>query len=200
LSAETAASADANTSMIYSNRVQQAVAIQSVAVYAGLRHCFRYTNGYGGAAEVGVQDFFCTLYTASINDGISIDPTTTVNMVFNNGLIVEAGGSGYAGNGINWLSGNLFVDSYHTEGVVTGLNANATVATYQASLNKATGGNGCTELVKLQATNTLGNISIGTSQKNGCTRLITNGQAGGANFTADTVKNIVCNPGAPCAP
>lgn len=200
LSATTSAAANNAIAMLFSNNVQQSAAVKSVAVYAGLRHCFRYTNGYGGAAKVEIYDFFCTMNTASVNDGVSIDPTTTVNITFNGGLIVEAGGAGSAINAVNWASGNLFINGFHTEGVTTGIIANATVSTYQASLHGATGGNGCTELVKLQATNTLGNFVIGTSQVNGCTRLITNGQPGGANFAGNTVKDIVCNPGAPCAP
>lgn len=197
LSATTSAAANANIGMIFSNCQQQSNTVDQVAVYAGLRNCFRYTNGYGGAANITLRDFFCTLYTASVNDGISIDPGTTTNQYFDR-LIVEAGGAGYAGNAVNAVSGNVFINGFHTEGVVTGVNVNLTVSNYQGSLRQATGGTGCTELVKLQASNTLGNFIIGASQKNGCTRLITNGQPGGANFAGDTVKDITCNPGAPC--
>lgn len=193
----TAAVANTNVGMIFSNCAQQTLMLERVAVYAGMRNCLRYTNGYGGAAKITSIDFFCTLFSASSNDGLSLDPTTTVNMEFIS-LIIEAGGAGYAGNGINWRSGNLFVWGYHTEQVATGLNAENATATHQGSLHGATGGNLCTELVKLQATNTLGNLVIGTSQVNGCTRLITNGQPGGANFAGPTVKDITCNPGAPC--
>lgn len=197
LYATTAAVANANVGMIFSNCAQQTLMLERVAVYAGLRNCLRYTNGYGGAAKITMLDFFCTLFTASTNDGISLDPTTTVNMEFIS-LIVEAGGLGHAGNAVNWRSGNLFIWGYHTEGVATGLNAENATATHQGSIHGATGGNLCTELVKLQATNTLGNLVIGTSQVNGCTRLITNGQPGGANFAGPAVKDITCNPGAPC--
>lgn len=199
LTATTTAPSNSSIAMIFSNSVQQSIAIKSVSVYAGLRECFRYTNGYGGAAKVDIYDFFCTMFTASANNGVVIDPTTTVNMSFY-GLIVEAGGSGSTLAAVIWNSGNLFIDNFHTEGITTGIAANATVANYQGSLRKATGGVGCTELVKLESTNTLGNFSIGTSQVNGCTRLITNGQPGGANFANNTVKDIVCNPGNPCAP
>lgn len=183
--------------MIFSNCAQQTTIIERVAVYSGLRSCFRYTNGYGGAAKITALDFFCTIFTGTSNDGISLDPTTTINMEFLS-LIVEAGGAGVTGNAVNWSSGNLFIWGYHTEGITTGLNVNVPTATYQGSFHGGTGGNGCTELIKLAVTNTLGNLVVGTSQVNGCTRLITNGQAGGANFAGPAVKDITCNPGAPC--
>lgn len=189
----TSATANSNISMIFSNCAQQNTIIDQVGVYAGLRNCFRYTNGYGGAAKYIVRDFFCTVFTASTNDGISLDPTTTVNQYLDN-IIVEAGGGGYAGNGINAASGNVWVNGYHTEGVVTGINVNLTVSTYQGSLRQATGGSGATELVKLQSTNTFGNFIVGTSQKNGATRLVTDGQAGGSNQAADQVLDKVFNP------
>lgn len=196
LYANTTPPANNQTAMIFSNCAQQTTIIERVAVYSGLRSCFRYTNGYGGAAKITALDFFCTIFTGTFNDGISLDPTTTINMEFIS-LIVEAGGAGVTGNAVNWSSGNLFIWGYHTEGITTGLNVNVPVATYQSSIHGATGGNGCTELIKLAVTNTLNNTLVGTSQNNGCTRLITNGQPAGVNFAGPAVKDILC-PGGAC--
>lgn len=201
LSITSPASLTANNStyLVSSISAQQTVALEHVALYAlDQRGCLKYTHGYGGAAKVHFFDVFCTISSANTSDGIVINPTTTVNTVFDGGLIVEAGGGGYAGNAVNWQSGNLFINGFHTEGIATGVFAANATATHQGSLSGATGGSLCTELVKLDATNTLGNLAIGTSQINGCTRLITNGQPGGANFAGNTVKQITCNPGAPC--
>jgi hypothetical protein len=200
LSITSPASLGANnlTYLFNSNAVQQTEAIARVAAYAlNPRGCFKYTNGYGGAAKFEVNDFQCTVATANLSDGIVLNPTTTVNMVFN-GLIVEAGGAGYSGNAVNWQSGNLFINGLHTEGIDTGVFAQNATSTHMGSLHGATGGNLCTQLVKLSATNTLGNFVIGTSQVNGCTRLITNFQPGGADFAGPAIKDITCNPGAPC--
>ncbi|MGY3359738.1 hypothetical protein ACVWZK_006401 [Bradyrhizobium sp. GM0.4] len=193
LYATTSAAANSSIGMIFSNCDQQNTIVEQVAVYAGLRNCFRYTNGYGGAAKYILRDFFCTLYTASSNDGISLDPTTTVNQYLDN-IIVEAGGSGNAGAGVLVRSGNVWINGYHTEGVATGVDVNLTVSTYQGSLRQATGGAGCSELLKLQFTNTVGNFIIGTSQKNGCTRLVTDGQPSGSDQSTDQVMDKVFTP------
>ncbi len=61
----------------------------------------------------------------------------------------------------------------------------------------ASGGFNCTEFVKLQGTNTVGNLAIFDAVKNGCNRLVTDGQPSGTNRTADAAPKdglVVFNP------
>lgn len=195
LSANTA-NANANVYMLYTNNVQQARAIDNLAIYGGKRGCLRYDTGYGGAANFTSYDFFCTVFPTSLSTGIVINAGTTIFHFHD--TIVEGS---YTGNGVALTGGQIVFDGFHTEQIVTGIDVNLTVGSHSFVLKNATGGSGCTELVKLEATNTIGNFSIENAVRNGCTRLITNGQPGGANLTTDVMpssKIVTCNPGAPC--
>lgn len=196
LSATQTAVANASTYMLYSNAGQQQRMINNVAIYGGKRGCFGYDTGYGGAALVASYDLFCTVFPLSASNGITINAGTTI-FSFKN-TIVEGS---YTGNGVQVLGGQIVFDTFHTEQITTGIDVNMAVSTHSIVVKNATGGAGCTELIKLEATNTLGNFSIENAVRNGCTRMITNGQPGGANFVGDimpTQKIISCNPGAPC--
>lgn len=180
LSATTSAAANAGTYMIYTNAAQQARAISNVAVYGGKRGCLRYDTGYGGAAGFYVYDMLCTMFSASLSDGIVINGGTTLFKFFN--TIVEGS---YTGNGFNLLGGQITIDGFHTELITTGINVSLATSTHSATVMHATGGSSCTELVKLQNANTAGNFAIYDAVLNGCTRLVTDGQTSGTNRTTD---------------
>jgi hypothetical protein len=193
LSATATAPGNADKYMIYSNAAQQARAISNVAVYTGKRGCFRYDTGYGGAAIFTVHNLFCTLFSASLSDGVVINAGTTLIKFYD--TIVEGS---YTGNAVNLIGGQITFDGFHVEaGPTTGININMTTSTHSATVKAATGGSSCTELIKLANTNTLGNFAIYDAVKNGCTRLVTNGQPAGSNRTTDAAPKdglVAFNP------
>lgn len=182
VTATTTAAANANTYMIYTNASQQLKSLDNVSVYGGKRGCLRYDTGYGGAAMFSSYNFFCTVFSSSLSDGIVINSSSTVFKFTN--TVVEGT---YSGNAVNLIAGQIVFDGFHTEATTTGININMTTSTFSAVLANATGGSGCTELVKLQSTNTLGNFAVFNAVKNGCTRLVTNGQPAGSNRTTDAM-------------
>lgn len=192
--------ANSNVYVFWTNAAQQTKVMDNVAIYSGARGCINYEVGYGGAANANFYDIFCTINTGAGSPAINIASTTGTTLLKFFNLIVESGGAGFAGTGFNARAGQIILDGYHTEGVATGVDINMTVPTHSLVLKNSTGGALCTELVKLEATNTPGNFSIENAVKNGCTRIITNGQPGGANFAADVtpaLKIIQCS-GNPC--
>lgn len=183
ITATTAAAANVGTYAIYTNAAQQARAIQNVSVYAGNRGCLRYDTGYGGAAGFYVYDFFCTLAPTAVSNGIVINAGTTLFKFFN--TILEAGGAGYASNGFNLVGGQITIDGLHSEGITTMINVDMVTSSHSATVMHVTGGNLCSEVVKLQGTNSAGNFAIYDGVRNGCTNLVTNGQSGGSSRTTD---------------
>lgn len=183
ITATTAAAANVGTYAIYTNAAQQARAIQNVSVYAGKRGCLRYDTGYGGAAGFYVYDFFCTMAPTAVSNGIVINAGTTLFKFFN--TILEAGGAGYASNGFNLVGGQITIDGLHSEGITTMINVDMATSSHSATVMHVTGGNLCSEVVKLQGTNSPGNFAIYDGVRNGCTNLVTNGQSGGSSRSAD---------------
>ncbi len=143
-----------------------------------------------------VQDFFCTMFNRAVSDGIFINTGTTLVHFLN--TIIEAGGSGFAGNGFNLVGGQITIDGFHSEGVAFPINVNLQTSTHSATVMHATGGANCTNLVTLQGTNTVGNFAIYDAVKQGaCTNLVKDGQSGGVNRTADARPKdswVVFNP------
>lgn len=171
---------------IFSNAAQQSRWLDNISIYSGTRGCIKYAKGWGGAANASVYDIFCTINTGAPNDGIQIASDVGTTLVNLRNTIVESGGAGFAGIGINVLGGQVSLDGYHFEGVATGVNVNQTVATYSTTIMHLTGGSGCSNAVVLQATNTPGNFAIYDGVKQGaCTNLVSNGQPAGANRAAD---------------
>lgn len=183
ITATTAAAANVGTYAIYTNAAQQARAIQNVSVYPGNRGCLRYDTGYGGAAGFYVYDFFCTMFPTAVSNGIVINAGTTLFKFFN--TILEAGGLGYASNGFNLIGGQITIDGLHSEGITTMVNVDMATSTHSATVMHATGGNLCSEVIKLQGTNSPGNFAIYDGVMNGCSNLVTNGQAGGSSRSTD---------------
>lgn len=178
------AAGNANAWGIYSNAAQQAKWIDNVSIYSGARGCIKYEVGYGGAANANAYDVFCTINTGSVNAGVEINTGTTVSNFHN--LVVESGGVGLTGVGVNLLGGQIAINGFHSEGITRPINVNMTTATFSAVVMNATGGNGCGGLVTLQSINTPGNFAIFNAVKNGCSpNLVTNGQPAGSNRTAD---------------
>ncbi|MGR4927263.1 hypothetical protein ACIPUD_10700 [Bradyrhizobium sp. CAR08] len=184
IDANSSTPANAGTYIVFSNAAQQNRILDNVTIYAGLRGCLSYVQGYGGAANANFYDVFCTVSTGAGSNGINVSNTGTTLINFKN-VIVESGGSGFSGNGFNIASGQVIIEGYHTEGVTTGINVNMTTSTHSLVVKNASGGALCTELVLLQSANTVGNFSIENAVKNGCTRLVTDGQPSGTNRTAD---------------
>jgi hypothetical protein len=181
LSATITPTGNAGTYMLYTNAAQQLRAISNVAIYGGQRGCFRYDTGYGGAALFTSHNLFCTMFSTANSDGIVLNAGTTLLKFYDT---VSEGT--YAGNAVNMIGGQITLDGFHTEAITTGININMTTATHSATVMHATGGNGCTNLVQLQATNSIGNFAIYDAVKNGCsTNLVLNGQPAGASRAAD---------------
>lgn len=189
LSATATPAANAGTYMIHTNAAQQSTSIEDVSVYPGKRGCFRYDTGFGGASNFIAKGLWCTLFTAGggINDGIVLNAGTTVLHFYD--LIVEAGGAGFTGNGVNAIGGQITIDGFHSEGVTNPVNVSLATATHSLTLMHATGGGICANLVTLQGANTPGNFALYDAVKNGCTtNLILDGQAGGTATRAGDAK------------
>lgn len=199
LSATATAAANAGTYMIHTNAAQQSTSIEDVSVYPGKRGCFRYDTGFGGASNFIAKGLWCTLFTAGggVNDGIVLNAGTTLLHLYD--TIVEAGGSGFTGNGVNAIGGQITLDGYHSEGVTNPIIVSMTVATHSFTIMHGTGGALCVNFVTLQAANTPGNFALFDAVKNGCTtNLILDGQAGGAATRATDAKPsagwVIANP------
>lgn len=190
LFATATAPANSGIAMIYSNNVQQGVALENVSAYCGLRLCLKEEIGWGGAAAVYHNNVFFTVNPSSTNAGMIINMGTTL-MRFHE-MIIESPNS--TSDAVVLSGGLIHFDTFHTEGMRNGFNVSM-VAGFQASLRNASGGSLCNQLVTLQSTNTLGNFLIETAVKNGCTLLVTDGQAGsGGNQSADQMLQKVFSP------
>lgn len=173
--------ANANAYVFWSNAAQQTRFMDNVAIYSGGRGCINYEVGYGGAANLNLYDIFCTINTGAGSPGINIASSVGTTIIRFLNLIVESGGAGLTGSGINARAGQLVIDGYHTEGVTNGIDVNMTVASHSIVVKNSTGGAGCNQLITLQSTNTPGNLSIENTVNNGCTNLVVNGQPAGSN-------------------
>ncbi len=180
LSALTSATFHAGVYLLYSNADQQLRAIDNVLIYDGVYGCFRYDTGFGGAATLTSVNFFCT-HQNNNQDGIVINANTTI-FEFNT-TVCEGASTGT--NCIDVFAGHVHFLGLHSEGVAVAVNVNSAGS---LTIEHATGGNGCTNFVTLQSTNTAGNFAIFDAYKNGCTtNLVLDGQPGGANRAADAV-------------
>jgi hypothetical protein len=190
LVALSAAPANANTFMLYSNAAQQQRYVSNVSIYSGLRGCMRYDTGYGGAAIVGFYDYFCTIGTTNTQTAANVVNATSTMFTFYNGVI-EA--SSYTGIGINFLAGVIKFVGFHFEGVTAPINVQMPVTTDKLIVDTITGGGSCLQMVILDATNTPNNFSITqTHQQGACAVLVLNNQ-GGANRITDVPPGVFVN-------
>lgn len=186
-----AAPGNSGTYMLYSNAAQQQRFISNISIYSGTRGCFRYDTGYGGAAIVGIYDYFCTVASGNTQTAANVVNATSTMFTFMNGVIES---SSYTGFGITFLAGMSKFVSYHFEGITTGINVQMTVATDKLTVDNVTGGSNCLEMVRLQSTNTLNNFSITQTHKQGvCVNLVLNGQPAGANRATDVAPGVFVN-------
>lgn len=178
----------ANSSMVYSNSIQQVDVFDRVAIYAGQRECIRLETGYGGAALLGLQNVECTPGPASVNAGIHINyGTTLINM---RNVHVENGGT-TSSSGIRILGGFVELTGFHTEGFTTGIEVNIpTSSTFGIArlFNLSGGPGGCTNLVLRQGAGAANVTVVGNAVPNGCTNTVNNA---GALTTTPVVSNTL---------
>lgn len=172
----------ANTSMVYSNSIQQIDVLDRVAIYSGQRECLRLETGYGGAALLGMQNIECVPGNTSINAGMVINYGTTLVTMRN--VHVESSAT-LASSGLRILGGFVDVIGFHTEGITTGIEVNipTTNANGIARLHTLSGGVACTNLVLRQTGSATSTTIVGQAIMNGCTNAVNNAGA----LTATTI-------------
>jgi len=178
----------ANTSMVYSNSIQQIDVFDRVAIYAGQRECLRLETGYGGAALLGMQNVECVAGNTSINAGIVINYGTTLVTMRN--VHVESSAT-LNSSGLRILGGFVDLIGFHTEGITTGIEVNIPTSTANgvARLHGLSGGVSCTNLVFRQTGSVANSVVMGQAVSNGCTNTYNNtGTGSGAIVQVDDVK------------
>lgn len=182
ITATTSATFTSAVYLLYSNSDQQLQTVQNMQIYDGSYGCYRYDNGYGGAATTTYINFFCTHQNSNM-DGIVIDSSTTVFRF--DTLIVEGASTQ---NAFDLLNGHVDVEGGHSEGIANIFNVNGPASSSSLTVAHFTGGSGCTNFATLQSTNSPGNFALFDAYKNGCsTNLVLDGQSGGSNRTADAI-------------
>jgi len=179
----------ANTFMVYSNSTQDNGGLDDVYLYCGNRGGLYYEAGYGGASTVRFHNI--SMSFAGTNPGALFDVGTTLVDCRNWSCNAPSSGINNTIDTVvlknnTWLSGMYSFEGFHTEGIPNGFNVSL-AAPAQVAIKNATGGNGCTQIVTLQSTNSPGNLSLQNVLKNGATRVVTNGQPAGSNRTADVL-------------
>jgi hypothetical protein len=164
------------TAMVYSNNVQQFNALDRVAIYSGLRSCLHLSDGYGGAAYVGIRDMLCTPWPAALNNPVYLSWPSGVVSIANS--IVEVGGIGSTNSAVIVADINILdIDGFHQEGFETGIHVLTTNTSAAINIHNAVGGNNCTNLLLRQGS-AIANRSVGGMLiPNTCTNTINNGGA-----------------------
>lgn len=169
-------SANSGTAMIFSNNIQQMNFISRVTIAGGLRSCIRYTNGYGGAAQIGMSDFECGI-GGTTNPGIFLDGGGSQTLINMQRFNIEAGGGGLANNGLAIVGGIVTIETYHTEGLSEGIFLNIPANSGGLRIHNMTGGAHCTDAIVRQSGSSSGVNVAGQIWSNGCTNAINNAGA-----------------------
>lgn len=184
LSLNGAGSGNAGTAVFFSNNIQQADFLRNVIIVGGNRGCILLTNGYGGAAYIGMVDIEAGANNLN-NPCISVSYSSAiVKMV---GMVIEVPGS-LAQTAIAVTGGHLNLQSFHTEGYQTGVFLNIAPGAGMGQLMNLTGGGGCTSLVVRQGGSAANVHVIGRAYRGGCTNALNNaGALTAVDIVADTV-------------
>ena len=156
-------------------------------MYAGKRNCLYADTGFGGAANLIIKSFFCTISNASVNNGITITYGAAVATLRD--IIVETG-SPTSANGIAITTGSVTsIDGWHSENIATPIFINVTAGgSTIVNIRNATGGANCTSLVTRQSGSATNQIKAGILHPNGCTNTINNAGTTTTGLVVDDVK------------
>lgn len=171
----------ATLSIIFSNNTQDGGGLDHVYIYPGQFGCMTFLTGYGGASTVYMNDVSCSLEGANI--GATFNYGTTLinmkNMVFG----APTSGTNNTTTAMQLNGGMYHIEGFHTEHIPVGIEVNmsGTITENMVTIQNATGGTGCTSLIKLTASNVAGNTALQQVANNGCTTLVTNNQPSGSN-------------------
>jgi len=170
---------NANVPVIFSNNFQQSTILARVQILAGTRSCVQYDTGYGGAALVGFEEIECGGVAGSISTGMNFTNVGTTEIRIANS-VVEVGGSGTSGPGINISGGFFRIAGGHTEGYTTGIAVNipSSSANGFVEIEGWSGGSNCTNLVVRQGGSAANTVLMTNLAPNGCTNTYNNGGTG----------------------
>ena len=203
-------SASSNIPVIYSNNDQDFGGLHDTYIYGGLRQCFAYEKGYGGAATFTLDHVYCG--TASSSAQIRIGSTTTALNVGTTAVrfIAPALGGPSSGGTYQTASGILIYGGYdeieggHAESMAVGIEVNngGSIAAGQVwikNFNAGSGGSAPTFVgtIQLDSTNTPGNTVLEMIQTSSSGYTINNAQSSGISWTGNIRGPLMCvNAGA----
>lgn len=105
--------------------------------------------------------------------------------------------SGPRDTGLFIAGGFVTIDGFHAENIIAPITINIPTAfsNGQVRVRGITGGIGCVNLISLVSTNFPGNFMLGPPNAlNGCTRMVSNAQGGGASLTNPVLIDTIFNP------
>jgi hypothetical protein len=179
--------------MIYSNNCQQQTLVDNVLIEATGESCFRYTDGWGGAANALLNDVDCELNQGSTAIAFVLNASST-HFGITRSVIGCAGTGCPSATAIAVTSGRLVVDTLDVEQFGTGLLMNNSTAGNQSVYrNVQQNSNSCTQAISLSGTNIASN-TLFENVSTACPKTIQNGQTGGVDYTG-TIRGPMMCPG-----
>lgn len=192
-------------STIYTNNAQHEAGMRSMVIYPGA--CGRsatYEIGYGGATYILMDGVEYKGGKSNANCGGANGPhvilsygTTQVKIRDINVAGLASGSGGPRQDGLVITGGFVTIEGIHAEQVINPatINIPGGIANGQVRARSVIGGVDCVGMFSLTNTNTPGNFLLGPPNAvNGCTRLVSNGQPGGSNYTGPALSDINFNP------
>ncbi|KRR22631.1 hypothetical protein CQ14_30965 [Bradyrhizobium lablabi] len=196
---------NAGVSLVYSNNAQHESGLRRVVLYPGAcRRAVTLESGFGGATYVVLESVEAkggkkAASCGGNQNGMIVIAYGTTQVRIKDLVIggLSASFNGPRDLGLVVTGGFINMDGFHPEQIVTPatINIPGGLANGQIRVFNAIGGVDCVGLFTLVSGNTAGNFMLSPPNAlNGCTRLVTNGQAGGANLTGPVMTDTIFNP------